>query len=335
MRSILKSLDTAFTYKTEWVRSHQDKHIPQQAMPIEVALNVRMDDETKAAYDLPDEWHTRERMEVLPVEGCAVYIGDHKITSRVYSTLLDKWHEAEARDYLASRHDIDATLFSAIQWRSMKFALLKLSLHRRATAVKAIHRHLPTQDKLFQQGRATMCALCPRCITKAETNAHVFSCEHKDAVHQPLLKDWGELQRQLIKINTATIIQRAWAIQLRPLLALPPSNDLLDTLLLKTHDDIYFCLQAAIDEQDAIGWDKLLLGMGSSMWQTLQSLIDNDNPRPPSRSAEDWMNRAIHQLIKFSLRCWKSRNQAVHGSNAKEFKQKAISKARQQITTIY
>ena len=334
MRSILSTIEHAVSYKIEWLRGHQDKSTPLHAMPKEVALNVRMDDETKVAYNLPSEWHTLERMDVLPAEGCAMYIAQQKITSRLYSTLLDKWHESTARDYLMARHNIDSALFEAIQWRSMKFALLKLSYHRRATAVKAIHRHLPTQDKLFKQGRVTMCALCPRCVTQVETNAHVYSCRHPDAEKQRV-RDWGELQAQLIKIHTSKIIQRTWAAYLCPLLALPPPSDMIEYVTLSTQDEIHFCLQAAIEDQDRIGWDKLLLGMGFSMWKTLQFLIDHDNPKPPRRSADDWMNRAVHQLLKFSLRCWKSRNQTVHGATLKEQKQRALDKARQQIQNVY
>ena len=334
MRVIQRQLDNKCSYTTEWVRSHQDKETPLHTLPREVALNVRMDTATKEAYDLPQELQTREVMEVLPAEGCAVYISNQKVSSAIYSTLLERWHEEEARSYLLARHGIDAALFRMIQWRSMKFALGKFSHHRRATAVKAIHRHLPTQEKLYNQQRATMSAICPRCVTAPETNAHVYACSNAEATKQRL-KDWGELPKQLDKLQTASIIMRTWNIYLRPLLALPLHGESIDDLLDNTHGELAFFLRAAIDEQNEIGWSKLLLGMGSSMWQTLQHLIDVDNPKPPRRDASDWMNRAIHQLLKFSLRCWKSRNTSIHGSTFKERKQKALDRARAKITEIY
>ena len=91
------------------------------------------------------------------------------------------------------------------QWGSLKFALKQFSYHRRATAVKAIHRHLPTQDKLSKQGRVTMCALCPRCMSAPETNAHVYACTQPDAIKQRS-QDWGEFQKQLVKLNTARLL---------------------------------------------------------------------------------------------------------------------------------
>lgn len=247
VRQTIQQLRKKCTYTTEWVQSHQDKSTPLHSMPQEVALNVRMDAATKEAYELPLEWQTQGFVEALPAERCAVYISNQKISSSLYPTLLERWHEEEARSYLLSRHNIDASLFSKIQWRSLKFALQKFNHHRRATVVKAIHRHLPTQDKLFQQGRVTMCALCPRCMSSPETNAHVYACPNHEATQQRV-KDWGELQKQLVTLRTAILIQQVWAIHLRPLLALPPSSDLLHSIVHNTHGEVSFFLQAAIEE---------------------------------------------------------------------------------------
>ena len=71
------------------------------------------------------------------------------------------------------------------------------------------------------------------------------------------------------------------------------------------------------------------------MWQTVQHMVDMDNPKPPSRSANDWVNRAVHQLLKFSLRCWKFRNVSIHGSTAKECRQLSVARARETIKSIY
>jgi len=129
---------------------------------------------------MPFEWLTMGFAPVLPSEQCAVYIANQKIMSLLYPTLLEKWHEDTVREYLLSRHGTYAERFLKIKWRSMKYALGQLSYHHRATAVKSIHHHLPTQDKLYKQGRVTMCAICPRCLATEETNAHVYQCNNKE-----------------------------------------------------------------------------------------------------------------------------------------------------------
>lgn len=272
-----------------------------------------MEQETKEAYNLPPPWLTQQFVPVLSSERCAVYIGDTKITSKVHLLVLEQWNERAAKEYLLQRHGIDADIFQSIYWQALRYALRKFSAHRRALAVKAIHRHLPTQEKLFQQRRITMTSICPRCLGIVETNAHVYCCPNIDALKQQK-SDWNELWKNMHKCRTATIIEQTWRIHLQPLLVIPQGESIIDRLHVP-HWAISKLLQKAITDQTIIGWDKLLLGMGATLWKTLQDTIDADNPAPPKRSASDWMHTAAHHLLKFSLRCWKKRNYMIHGAS--------------------
>ena len=88
----------------------------------------------------------------------------------------------DAKDYLRRRHRLSDQLIDNIHWPSLKFTLQKFSARRRATAVKALHRHLPTQGKLFSQGRVTMTSHCLRCLHTEETNADIYCCPNANAV---------------------------------------------------------------------------------------------------------------------------------------------------------
>lgn len=333
IRATIDNLRPAVSYTTKWVKGHQGNVADLQSLPREVALNIRMDHDTKLAYDLPYEWLSKGYVEVYPEEGCAVYIENRKVTSALRQTLLDRWHEKEALEYLQQRHGITATILRYPHWPALHFALQKVSMHQRATAVKAIHRHLPTQEKLFNQGRVTMCSLCPRCLEDEETNAHVFCCQNDEALTQRK-KDWYELWKQLVQFKTSAIIARTWRHFLLPLVGLPLPPFAEDSIP-ETHGDTEYLLNVAIYEQSQIGWDRLLLGMGSMVWRSLQQRLDSENPKPLQRSANSWINSAIHQLLKFSLRCWKHRNRHIHGKTRQEKQQKALNAARDRIKTIY
>jgi len=43
----------------------------------------------------------------------------------------------------------------------------------------------------------------------------------------------------------------------------------------------------------------------------------------------------MHQMLKFSLRCWKHRNVMIHGSTRTEKQQQALTKVRERIKSIY
>jgi len=141
---------------TEWVQSHQDDTVNLRNLSKEAALNVRMDADTKTAYALPAQWQTQCYVPVLRAEGCAVYIGNRKVTSNIHVSVLEIWNETVEREYLEKRHGICAELFATIHWQSLRFGLKKLSPHRRATTVKLIHCHLPTYAKLYAPGRVTI-----------------------------------------------------------------------------------------------------------------------------------------------------------------------------------
>jgi len=110
-------------------------------------------------------------------------------------------------EILEQRHGISPDIFLTIHWQSMRFALRKLSQHRRATALKAIHRHLPTHEKLFKQGQLAMNSLCTHCLQAEETNSHMYCCMH-DVAYKQRKEDWGELWKQLQK--KASIIEQMW-----------------------------------------------------------------------------------------------------------------------------
>ena len=259
------------SYQSEWVQGHQDKHAPIHTLPRPAALNVQMDHATKEAYDMSEEWQTQQFMPVLPAEGCAVYIADCKVMSNIHLMASERWHKKEAREYLQQRHQISTELFPAIQWRALRHALKKLSAHRRATAIKAIHRHLPTQEKLFKQGRITMSALCPRCLQENETNNHIYCCMNEDAQKQRRA-DWIDLWKGMTKSRTASVIEQTWRYHLQPLIGIPLGSSVIEGLII-ARGETAALLESAIHGQSAIGWDKLLLGMGSKSGKLCRNLL--------------------------------------------------------------
>jgi len=135
-------------------------------------------------------------------------------------------------------------------------------------------------------------------------------------------------------VRTATIISQTWRHHLHSILGLTLGNDIIDTIPV-VYEETETLLQQAIKEQSDIGWEKLLVGLASTTWRTLQDFIDSNNPRAPRRSASNWMNTVSHQFLKFSLQCWKQRNSTVHGSTRQEQKQIALQRVRERITHIY
>ena len=323
-----------FTTNPDWVKGHQDTAGAVVPLPRQVDLNIRMDEATKEAYLLPPQWQTRAYLPILKAEGCAIYIGNQKVTSNLHLCLREQWHEAEAKNYLLQRHNISTDSLQIIHWDSLHFALKRLRYHRRALAIKVIHRHTPTYEKLFKQGRVVMSSLCPCCVKAVETNSHVYCCTNESSVIQQK-KDWSKAWEFLRKQRTSPIIEHSWRMHLQILVGLPTGESITDTVAPAVHGELAALLTLAIQEQTTIGWDKLLVGMGAQSWKTLQGYIDANNPRPPQRTASAWMNSAMSSFLKFSISCWKQRNKLVHGATKQEQHRFALQKARDKVKQLY
>ena len=93
LREVLRDLENKdeIGYNTQWVKGHQDDMQDICSLPCQVTLNVRMDADTKVAYDLPAQWQTQRFIPVLKkAEGCAVYIDGKKITSSIHLNLRER-----------------------------------------------------------------------------------------------------------------------------------------------------------------------------------------------------------------------------------------------------
>lgn len=143
-----------------------------------------------------------------------------------------------------------------------------------------------------------MSSLCPRCMREPETNSHIYCCTEEAALKQRK-EDWREMWKQLHKCRTASVIEQTWRFYLQPLVAIPLGDSIIDGLTI-AHGNLADLLQEAIQEQSTIGWEKLMVGMRSKAWKTIQNLVDSQNPKRPQRTVTAWMNTAIHQLLKFS-----------------------------------
>jgi len=130
----------------------------------------------------------------------------------------------------------------------------------------------------------------------------IFCCPNDDALKQPRV-DWQDLLKQLQQGRTASVIERTWQYNLQQRADIPLGDSIIDGLTI-AHGELANLLKLAVNEQTIIGRDKFMLGMGSSTWITIQEMIDAANPNRPERTASDWLNTAIHHLLKFSIHCW-------------------------------
>ena len=91
-------------------------------------------------------------------------------------------------------------------------------------------------------------------------------------------------------------------------------------------------LQAAMKEQELLGWDAFLQGLISTKWAEAQK--QEQHLGAPFDEVE-WNRGVIRGLLDFSTAMWKERNVTLHGDTIKESRTKQLEKIREKIDELY
>ena len=158
-----------FTYKLEYVPSHQDNETPFNQLTREAQLNVLADAEATRALQEADP--TRQ---FLAMPSCPVYmtIDDTPITSKELNACQNVLPHKRAVSYYQHRYNWTTSQTQAIDWEAFRAA-------RRATPSlktfipKLCAKALPTNKKLAQrEGVPAQCHFCH----SEESNSHLWLC---------------------------------------------------------------------------------------------------------------------------------------------------------------
>ena len=159
-------------------------------------------------------------------------------------------HEQHFIDNLCLKHGLMTNIFQMIDWKQHSKAVQSFPRIQRITVLKHIHGWLAIQKRRCHEGAAatSQCMLCHN----DKDSMHIFHCKHKEMtrLRQTELINFIQSIRQTTDRHTASAIIAG-----------------VHCLLQNTRADI--CIQSfaptgeiqmAIEEQEAIGWDQVLLG---------------------------------------------------------------------------
>ena len=155
---------------------------------------------------------------------------------------------------------------SSIPWRSLKVALRWI--HRPSLCTKVCSDLLPTNQILYRWGHQGNDS-CPLCDLLEETTEHMVLCGHSSR-----LKLWWKhiwlLQTRMQQFGTSAGMKDTLCSTL---------SDLFDDNSIDP-SQYPFKYTAAIESQNAIGWNHLFMGHFFTEWATSQKKVQNPlNPR--------------------------------------------------------
>ena len=87
----------------------------------------------------------------------------------------------------------------------------------------------------------------------------------------------------------------------------------------------------ALKEQTQIGWKNVRQGFISASWAEIQYMADKCN----QRESKEWHKLLVKWMIDVSWEMWLCRNQAMHGSDIKEGRQKKLHNLQEMVSVLF
>ena len=218
-----------------------------------------------------------------------------------------------------------------IDWTGMQHYLKSLPFIKRLSILQMIHNWHNTgqQNELFAKNDTAykniqdlklqnlandhikQISNCPFQCGGKETHVHFLECKapQVEVARRKLIKDFkSTCQKQNIHESIIHLI--LWGLQWINNKQVPTCH-LLDGSLNRE-------IQAAIQEQTEIGWNKMRQGFLSSRWAKAQHIYTNDHNQT---TRNNWSRIITSKVLEPSWTMWNEQNTALHETNQKDLRE--------------
>ena len=248
------------------------------------------------------------------------------------------------QEYLMQKNRWSAEVFSSIDWIGIKRVLEALPIQKQMGRVQLMHHWQNTGEKkmLFanssskskcedidtQKLREDLIQLdckCPFNCRLQETRMHFMECEAQAAKtkQESLLKNL-KLKMERYKIHEAIITYLIWGLRWTDNKRDPVYVGLMN-------NDITRKIMTAVRQQTQIGWCNVRRGFISSSWAGIQYMVDKYN----NNASKEWNKLFVKWMMDVSWEMWQWRNQALHGSNIKEGREKKLKNLQDIVSVLF
>lgn len=285
------------------VRAHQDKHKQFFDLPRDAQLNVRAD-------QLAAQVHTDQLITIdyRPPEACRATLTIHEmpITNKYRESLRSAYDSQELRAYMQEKYTWSDTVIDDIWWDGHDRAIRRLSHADRQTIQKFNFHHLPTtRREKFKN--ATLSEECRHCQTGAiETDDHIITCTSE--LRMSATQHWRTTVGEYLSGDTTPkVVKQALMLGFNHWLLRQPVPNIEQHM-----PHLPLQVKAAYIAQTKIGWDHLIRGRCTHLWQPIiQHHIQR--AKGSKTTSTSWAAGLILALWNGVLAIWDVRNREHHG----------------------
>jgi hypothetical protein len=202
------------------------------------------------------------------------------LTSNIKETVLQAYHGAATIQYMKEKHQWPSDTFASIDWPVIALSLAKLPAPQRVKHSKLMHSWIPVKTRTARYEKSTD-NICPLYNLVPETQDHIFCCQNVEALKHrtaawtqclETIRITGKTNRHILDVFDSCGTQ---------FLQLPPRQ--IPYISLPLHEILRPNFDAAVADQESIGWNFIFRGIIASTWGKLQNQYIQDIEKPKSR----------------------------------------------------
>ena len=207
----------------------------------------------------------------------------------------------ELKLYMMEKYNWNEDIFYQIDWTAHYRSFNKIQRSKKVTLTKFLHGWLATNKRQYRERKShtELCSLC----TEVETPAHIFYCTH-ERMKDIRAREWSKYVADMGK-STNPEFTAVLLAGLATIVGAESPNE-------STRSNWSSGVRAAFESQETIGWEQVLYGRVSKLWDGDVLLHSNNG----ELSHRKWAPGAINRSWTFGLDMWTVRNQLVHGTTS-------------------
>ena len=307
------------------VAAHMDDVLQWDDLTLEQQLNVQCDLLAKRAVTTAahhfQEGHTFPITETLPLEQCAIYVNNHKLSSDISDPLRFECSKIQAKSFLCTRRGWTALQFDQVDWKSLDTALSSKTMGFRIWLAKQHSNFCASRVQMFRCKQSED-DKCPSCLLASENADHLCRCPNEERTQ--LLRDSTAELEKWMESNNNTHHELCYWIPKYIM-----CRGQVNFVDLGPMSPMIYAIAAS---QDAIGWRNFMEGRISTKITALQSkhLILTGSRLP----VKSWSSRFISMLLHITHSQWIFRNFMLHDSAMGYLRLKEHTEAAIQIDSL-
>ena len=311
VRGIQALLQVMPDVRLQHVKGHQDREIPYHRLSLLAQLNV--DADTQASRYQRDFGSFQPNVLLTEWAGVHLEFPTGTVTSYYETALRFQATAPDLKSHLMARYSWSKQTMKVINWDAHGKALHR-HLNRRTHLVKFVHGLLPTNAKIHRSDPGKR--MCASCRQSPETWQHILRCPSEPRVtwRRAMLRN---LARKCDELGTMPRLKQLFLQAIGDWTLHTSSDDNEFTVHML---DAPLSIRRLLHQQNAIGWDHILLGRFSSEWGSLQDEYYARQARVTEtkrQTGQRWQIAIIGAIWQQWFLLWELRNSKdLHGADA-------------------